>query len=46
MPIPSKKPEENNKDFIQRCMIDPVMLEEYPDIHQRFAICNDQIFKK
>jgi hypothetical protein len=46
MPIPSKKPDESNKDFLQRCMLDPVMLEEYPDGHQRFAICNIQIFKK
>lgn len=46
MPIPTKKPKETNKDFLQRCMIDPVMLEEYPDGNQRFAICNNQIFKK
>lgn len=42
MPIPQRKPKETKKEFIQRCMFDPVMITEYPDKDQRFAICRKQ----
>lgn len=39
MPLPSKLKNETKKEFIQRCMKDSVMKEEYKDIKQRFAVC-------
>jgi hypothetical protein len=39
MPIPQPKPDEKKNDFISRCMSDKVMVKEYPDQAQRYAIC-------
>ena len=39
MPIPKPKKNENRNDFIQRCMIDPVMIKEFKNTDQRLAIC-------
>jgi hypothetical protein len=39
MPIPTPKQGENCKDFVKRCMKNPTMVKEYPDIKQRYAIC-------
>jgi len=43
MPIPTPQPEEKDKEFIQRCMIDDIMVKEYPDKDQRYSICIAQI---
>jgi len=40
MPIPQPTNNETEKEFIQRCMSDSKMSEEY-DIDQRFAVCQD-----
>jgi hypothetical protein len=40
MPIPTPTPTESSKDFLERCMSDEVMLSEYPDQAQRFAVCS------
>ena len=40
MPIPKLTSSESEKEFIQRCMDDSKMKDEY-DIDQRFAICQD-----
>ena len=40
MPIPKPKKTENKNEFIDRCMSDNVMIEEYPENEQRIAICN------
>jgi len=40
MPIPQPKPTESPDKFIERCMSDEIMLNEYPDQAQRFAICS------
>jgi hypothetical protein len=40
MPIPQPNNNETEKEFIQRCMDDSKMQEEY-DIDQRFAVCQD-----
>jgi len=40
MPMPKPKTDESKKDFLQRCMGDPVMVEDYDDEKQRYAICN------
>lgn len=40
MPIPKPTNNESEKEFIQRCMGDSKMTEEY-DIDQRYAVCQD-----
>jgi len=40
MPIPTPTPTESAADFLERCMSDEVMLSEYPDQAQRFAVCS------
>ena len=40
MPIPSPHKNESESDFMQRCMSDHKMIEEYP-LEQRIAICKD-----
>jgi hypothetical protein len=42
MPIPSKNIDETNEEFIERCMADVTMVEEYED-DQRLAICSLQL---
>jgi hypothetical protein len=39
MPIPQRKENESKKDFISRCMGDSVMVDEYKNPSQRYAIC-------
>ncbi len=46
MPIPKPVPEESEDKFMQRCMIDNVMVDEYPSIYQRRAICAKQWTKQ
>ena len=46
MPIPKPKPSEKRDEFIQRCMSDEKMNEEYTDNSQRFAVCNTQFTKE
>lgn len=52
MPLPYPKPNENEDQFISRCMADERMVTEFPDEAQRFAVCkrqvevNDKIVKK
>ena len=43
MPIPKKRNNESQDDFINRCMADPKMNSEYADESQRFAICSAQL---
>lgn len=38
MPIPNPNPSENRTDFIQRCMEDNLMVDEY-DVQQLYAVC-------
>ena len=40
MPMPRPEKDETKDEFIDRCMSDGVMNEEYPDKDQRYAICN------
>lgn len=39
MPIPQPTQTETEEQYIERCMSDPVMLEEYPKERQRLAVC-------
>ena len=43
MPIPQKTQEETSNEFLNRCMDNEKMKEEYPDEEQRFAVCVDQV---
>lgn len=42
MPLPKKRANENKPEFIARCMADNVMLTDFPDAPQRFAVCQSQ----
>lgn len=46
MPIPKPEPNEQMTEFIERCMSDEVMQEEYPNEGQRIAICAKQWSKQ
>lgn len=45
MPIPEPKETESQSEFINRCMSDEKLKEEFPDNIQRLAICYEQ-YKK
>jgi|TARA_R100001530_G_scaffold136269_1_gene116126 hypothetical protein len=45
MPIPKVKKYETNKDYIQRCMGNAVMNQDYPTKDERYAVCQ-LAFKK
>lgn len=42
MPLPEPGPEERRTEWIERCMGDETMREEFPDPAQRFAVCMEQ----
>jgi len=42
MPIPTPEQNETKDEFIERCMGDETMKEEYPDGDQRLAVCMTQ----
>jgi hypothetical protein len=42
MPLPVPTPDENEEQFISRCMADRTMIKEFPEEHQRFAVCSMQ----
>jgi len=39
VPLPKPNPGESQKDFLNRCMGDEVMVSEFEDEAQRFAVC-------
>lgn len=45
MPIIKPRKKESKKEFIKRCMSDPIMNKEY-EVSQRYAICNSQYKRK
>ncbi len=45
MPLPKKKDGESKNEFISRCVSSKVMKEEFPNLNQRIAICNDLLNK-
>jgi hypothetical protein len=45
MPMPTPKSDETKDEFIKRCMTDEVMLGEFPDEKQRYAVCLSQYQK-
>ena len=42
MPLPKPKKDESHDDFMGRCMEDKVMVSEYDDEKQRYAVCQTQ----
>lgn len=42
MPIPKPEENETKKEFMDRCMADPTMINEYEE-NQRYAICESQL---
>ena len=46
MPLPTPRKGESRKDFVNRCMKDKRMVEEFKDEVQRFAVCNSLYDKK
>lgn len=46
MPLPNPRPNESEDNFMQRCMSDETMREEYPTGTQRYAVCVTQWSKK
>ena len=46
MPIQRSRSDESNDEFIQRCMGDETMLEDYTDADQRFAVCLNALSEK
>ncbi len=42
MPLPKPKSEEKKKEFLSRCMGDDIMVKEYKNQSQRYAICLTQ----
>lgn len=42
MPLLEPKDNENHGDFMDRCMADSVMQDEFPDDKQRLAVCQSQ----
>ena len=41
-PIPIPKSDESKKEFMNRCLSNPTMNDEYPDNGQRYAVCQRQ----
>ena len=42
MPLPSKRKDEKQNEFMSRCMSDDVMKKEFRDNKQRVAVCINQ----
>jgi len=42
MPLPKPKKNEKRKDFINRCVNDINIKNEFKNINQRIAVCNSQ----
>lgn len=42
MPLPTRNKDEDAKKFVNRCMSNDKMRQEYPDSEQRIAVCVSQ----
>ena len=42
MPLPKKRKDEKESEFMSRCMSDDIMKKEYKDNKQRVAVCLTQ----
>ena len=39
MPLPKRTATETREKFMERCMSNPTMVKEFPEIEQRRAVC-------
>tara|TARA_R100000008_G_scaffold86000_1_gene77463 strand:+ start:1864 stop:2070 length:207 start_codon:yes stop_codon:yes gene_type:complete len=46
MPLPTKNSGEEKNSFVQRCMSDDIMKQEFSDSKQRVAVCLSQYKKR
>ena len=46
MPIPKPSGGESKREFISRCMSNPIMKREYKEQEERYAVCISQFNKK
>ena len=46
MPLPNAKPKEKQQEFMNRCMSDSIMLDDFKDQKQRAAVCYSQYSKR
>ena len=46
MPLPTKNKDEDKSKFMDRCINNDVMKQEFSDIKQRIAVCLSQFKKK
>ena len=46
MPLPTKKEDEKQNEFMSRCMADDMMNEDFKDQKQRAAVCYSQYCKR
>lgn len=44
--LPARRKGEDKKKFVERCMGNPKMNQEFPDRATRFAVCQRQAAKK
>lgn len=42
MPLPERRAGEPREKFLERCMGDPVMVKDFADSKQRYAVCEKQ----
>jgi len=42
MPLPQPQPMQSKDKFIEYCMSDEMMIADYKNRDQRFAVCNKQ----
>jgi len=46
MPIPKPSGGESKREFISRCMSNPIMKQEYKEQEERYAVCRSQYYNK
>ena len=42
MPLPKPGKKEDKSEYLERCMGDDTMREEFGNVKQRYAVCNSQ----
>ena len=46
MPLPTPQGSETDQEFLDRCMGNPTMNNDFPDNAQRYAVCQSQLDKE
>lgn len=45
MPLPNKRKDQSDKEFLDTCMGNPTMNKDFPKNDQRYAVCQSQLKK-